>query len=217
MAVRRRRRPPFRVVTEVRVDDSRWELHSLARVAASAIQEEFARPAHTSAPIYRADGGNRGVAVRLAEGARDRGCYAWYRAVSCLERAAAVAAVRAAFFDQRYARVTAEEVRRLDIEITIFSEWQAMTGPYDFELGRESVSIDFGDTSFTLMQAQVPIQRGWDRDAFLEALCRKVGRPPGAWQNRGARLNKSESAFLRLPFSEAWITSSCRGNGGISL
>jgi AMMECR1 domain-containing protein len=186
----------------LRLECPESEVLRLARVAASAIRAECVSRRLTSAPVYWPDGGRKGIAVRLVDGTRDRGCYAWHRAVARLDRAASLAALRAAFFDRRHAPVSPTELHRLEIEITVFAAWRPMVGPHDFVMGLHSVLVSFGDT-FTLMQAQIPMDRGWSPEAFLDALCVKVGKAPGTWRDPRVRFKKSASIHLRLPFSKA--------------
>jgi uncharacterized protein (TIGR00296 family) len=39
-----------------------------------------------------------------------------------------------------------------------------------------------------LLLPQVPAEQGWDKEAFLEATCRKAGLASGAWKEKGAQL-----------------------------
>ena len=52
-----------------------------------------------------------------------------------------------------------------------------------------------------LLLPQVPVEHGWDRQAFLEQTCRKAGLPANAWQT-GAAIE----AFTAEVFSDREIT-----------
>ncbi|MCZ7674571.1 MAG: AMMECR1 family protein [Chloroflexi bacterium] len=50
------------------------------------------------------------------------------------------------------------------------------------ELGVHGLVISSGQQRGLLLP-QVPETFGWSRDEYLEAICRKAGLPPGAWQS----------------------------------
>jgi uncharacterized protein (TIGR00296 family) len=45
---------------------------------------------------------------------------------------------------------------------------------------------------------QVPVEQGWDRERYLDQICRKAGLPPGSWQEAGVELYR----FQAQVFSE---------------
>jgi AMMECR1 domain-containing protein len=48
-----------------------------------------------------------------------------------------------------------------------------------------------------LLLPQVPVEHGWDRETFLEQLCRKARVPSNAWRE-GAKIQR----FSALVFAE---------------
>jgi AmmeMemoRadiSam system protein A len=114
-----------------------------------------------------------------------RGCVGYVLPVTPLYRTIAESARGAAFDDTRFAPVTQDDARELQISLSILSRPQPIQA-HEVEIGRHGLLISLG--SFRgLLLPQVAVERGWDRIAFLEQTCRKAGLPPNAWQT-GATL-----------------------------
>jgi AMMECR1 domain-containing protein len=78
-----------------------------------------------------------------------------------------------------------EEAPHLEIELSILSPAQAIR-PEEIVVGRHGLLISgFGRRG--LLLPQVPVERAWDRQTFLEQTCRKAGLTPDAWQ-KGATI-----------------------------
>ncbi|RPJ06448.1 MAG: AMMECR1 domain-containing protein, partial [Spirochaetaceae bacterium] len=173
----------------------------IARRAIAAVAVQFRTPtAKVAAEIEYGDE-ERGIAVRFLSGEVDRGCTAFYRGVGNFITAAETAAVNAAFFDSRYSPITKDEFSLLDIEIAMFGEFRAIADPMDFIPGTDSLHITVGN-KHTLMQACLPDQRGWDKPAFLQALCKKAGLEPDAWENPRAVIKKAPTFWRRFSIRE---------------
>jgi uncharacterized protein (TIGR00296 family) len=63
-----------------------------------------------------------------------------------------------------------------------------VTSTDDIEIGVHGLVIEKG-YSTGLLLPQVPVEQGWDRDMYLEGLCRKAGLPSGAWMDDDAELS----------------------------
>jgi AmmeMemoRadiSam system protein A len=124
-----------------------------------------------------------------------RGCVGYVLPTCAVFRAVAETARAAAFDDNRFPPVTQEEVRHLEVELSILSPPQPIRAE-EIEVGRHGLLIS-GHGRRGLLLPQVPIERGWDRTTFLEQTCRKAGLPRDAWQ-RGATIE----AFTAEVFSE---------------
>ena len=114
-----------------------------------------------------------------------RGCVGYVLPVTPLYRTIAESARGAAFDDTRFAPVTQDEARELQISLSILSRPQPIEAD-EVEIGRHGLLISLGSCRGLLLP-QVAVERGWDRIAFLEQTCRKAGLPPNAWQT-GATL-----------------------------
>ena len=114
-----------------------------------------------------------------------RGCVGYILPTCSVYRAVAETARAAAFDDNRFPPVAQEEVRRLEIELSILSLARPIQ-PEEVEVGRHGLLISWHGQRGLLLP-QVPVERAWDRTIFLEQACRKAGLLPDAWQ-RGATI-----------------------------
>lgn len=91
-------------------------------------------------------------------------------------------AVSACSKDLRFAPMTKEEIRDMEIEISILSPFEPVSDINGIEVGRHGLLIVKGRNSGLLLP-QVPGHFGWDRNAFLENLCLKAGLPKDSWKD----------------------------------
>jgi AmmeMemoRadiSam system protein A len=116
------------------------------------------------------------------EAARLRGCIGHMEADEQLIKLVPVMAVKAALRDPRFPPVTAVELPKLHIEISLLSPLTSVTDIEDIELGVHGLVIVSGRNRGLLLP-QVPGMFGWSRDEYLEAICRKAGLRPSAWRS----------------------------------
>jgi AmmeMemoRadiSam system protein B/AmmeMemoRadiSam system protein A len=128
----------------------------------------------------------RGVFVTLHRKGQLRGCIGYPEAVRPLGEAVIEMAVAAATEDPRFVPVTLDELKDVDIEITVLSPL-APISPESVEVGRHGLVIRKGGRSGLLLP-QVPVEQDWDRAEYLEGICQKAGLPPGTWRERDAKL-----------------------------
>ncbi len=136
----------------------------------------------------------RGAFTTLHIEGQLRGCVGYVFPVHSLYRTIAETAVAAALHDTRFPPLKPEELPQVTFEISVLSPLQPLD-PEDVEVGKHGLLITFGNRRGLLLP-QVPIEHGWDREAFLAQTCMKAGLPPDAWQ-RGATLE----AFTAEVFS----------------
>ena len=115
------------------------------------------------------------------EAARLRGCIGHTVADERLIDLVPVMAVKAAIRDPRFPPVTAVELPKLHIEISILSALTPVTDIEAIELGVHGLVIESG-AKRGLLLPQVPGMFGWSRDEYLEAICRKAGLRSSAWR-----------------------------------
>jgi len=114
-----------------------------------------------------------------------RGCVGYVFPVASLYRTVAETARAAAFEDTRFAPVTLEEARELEVSLSILSQLKIVR-PEEVKLGLHGLVITHGGRRGLLLP-QVPVEHQWDRVTFIEQTCRKAGLPLDAWQ-KGATL-----------------------------
>lgn len=168
-------------------------LLAMAHEAILAALEErreaaFPKSAHLSEP--------RGAFTTLYHRGKLRGCVGYPLPVSPLERTVRETARAAAFDDPRFAPVSLEEGRVLQISLSVLSPLRPIL-PEAIEVGRHGLLISQGIRRGLLLP-QVPTEHGWDRYAFLDQTCRKAGLPHDAWR-KGASIE----AFTAEVFADA--------------
>lgn len=114
-----------------------------------------------------------------------RGCVGYVHALAPLHRTVIETARGAAFEDTRFAPVTLEEARELQVSLSVLSPLETI-GPQDVEIGKHGLLVSQRGRRGLLLP-QVPVEHGWDRVTFLEQTCRKAGLPVDAWTS-GARI-----------------------------
>ena len=129
-----------------------------------------------------------GVFVTLRRDRGLRGCIGWIRADAPLRRAVVRCAVASATDDPRFDPVGLEELPRLSIEISVLSAPVPLSSPAEIRVGRDGLIIEKSGHRGLLLP-QVAVEQGWDRDTFLEEVCRKAGLRTDDWR-QGANLQR---------------------------
>lgn len=176
-------------------------LRTLLGMAKTAIREEFA--SHTASgfrEITYTDN-DLGVFLRIINHGQDRGCIGFYHGVGSPEQAIRTAAIDAAFFDDRYPPLRREELAFCELEITVIGRLVPLHDPFDFDLTTHMLRIEL-DNREAMLQPQIAAQYGYDKQAFLGALCRKAGLEPEAYLDPHARLYKAQAVHLRLRWTK---------------
>jgi AmmeMemoRadiSam system protein A len=95
-------------------------------------------------------------------------------------------AIAAATADPRFPPLRQEEICEITIKISILSPLEPISEE-EIVLGKHGLLIDDGHNRGILLP-EVPIERSWSKQQFLEALCRKADMENCAWQ-KGAILH----------------------------
>ena len=163
------------------------ERRSLLRAAREAIAAHL-WVARRRCRRRRGAGRARGAFVTLRRLADEelRGCVGQMEASEPLLETVAEMAVAAATRDGRFAPVSASELDSLRIEISVLSAL-APIRPSEVEVGRHGLLLRCGDRRGVLLP-QVPVEYGWDREAFLAHTCQKAGLPADTWKQPGIDL-----------------------------
>jgi AmmeMemoRadiSam system protein A len=161
---------------------------ALLRIAREAIVAGVAGERYAPADLRPALEDKRGAFVTLHERSSGdlRGCIGYIEPLFSLAETVARAGVAAALNDHRFEPVTAGELPGLAIEISVLSPPEPIR-PEDVVVGTHGLILSLGNRAGLLLP-QVPVEWGWDREAFLDQTCRKAGLPPGTWRRSDARL-----------------------------
>jgi len=136
-----------------------------------------------------------GAFVTLKNGGRLRGCIGTFVGHGPLHetvREMASTATR----DPRFLGdpVTAGELDRIDIEISVLSPLETVDDPLeDIELGRHGIYVQgpYGSGCFL---PQVATETGWSKEEFLSHCCAgKAGLPPDAWKSPAVTVSRFEA------------------------
>ncbi|MDA8122978.1 MAG: AmmeMemoRadiSam system protein A [Deltaproteobacteria bacterium] len=164
-------------------EGERKELLAIARRAAVSwvrkgkVPQENPPPGNLVAP---------GAAfVTLTRKGRLRGCIGYTEASVSLFKTVQECAVAAATEDPRFPPVGPAEVDAIRIEISVLTPL-AQIRPVEVEVGVHGLLVRKGGRRGLLLP-QVAVEHGWDREAFLSAVCEKAGLPRDAWRS-GAEL-----------------------------
>jgi len=130
-------------------------------------------------PKFRANGA---VFVTIKNSGNLRGCIGHIQAVMPLYESIRKNAVAACSSDPRFPPMKKEELKDMDIEISILSPFVPLKDVKDIQVGKHGLYIMKGMQSGLLLP-QVATEFRWDRNAFLENVCMKAGLPKDAWKD----------------------------------
>jgi hypothetical protein len=133
----------------------------------------------------------RGVFVTLHKRGQLRGCIGHMVADRPLAAQVAAMALQAAFEDPRFPSVTQAELPGLEIEISVLTPMQPVSGPEAIVVGRHGVLLKKGGRSAVFLP-QVATEQGWGREEMLDHLSMKAGLQAGAWKD-GAQFHTFEA------------------------
>ena len=162
---------------EINADDRRFLLElARATITASLCDRLVEPPAPDSGVLLE----TRGAFVTLKIDGVLRGCIGHVIGVAPLWRAVRDNAVAAAFDDPRFPPLTADELERSHIEISVLTPL-CRSSAEEVVVGRHGILIERG-AARGLLLPQVATEYGWDRETFLDHTCRKAGLEPGSWR-----------------------------------
>jgi len=138
----------------------------------------------------------RGVFVTLYTDAELRGCIGVPEPLSPLFQAAQECTLSAAKADPRFFPVAAADLPDLQIEISVLSPLEEVESIDSIVIGVHGLLLQHRGRRGLLLP-QVAVEHAWDREQFLEQLCKKARLPAGTWK-QGAKIER----FSALVFSE---------------
>jgi AmmeMemoRadiSam system protein A len=177
---------------------SREEKRRLLEVARESLAAHLRGERLRLAPAEGALAEPRGAFVTLVTKTNGdlRGCVGMIASDDPLLETVARMAVAAGTHDGRFDPVTADELPRLFVEISVLGPMRPIR-PEDVEVGRHGLLISDGRRRGLLLP-QVAVEHGWDRDTFLAHTCRKAGLSEDAWRRPEAEIR----AFTATVFGE---------------
>ena len=129
----------------------------------------------------------RGAFVTIKIGGVLRGCIGMIRAAMPLHEVIADMAQAAAFDDPRFTPLNEQELKNIEIEISVLSPLVRVENIEEIKVGRDGLTIHL-DMHSGLLLPQVPTEHGWDRMTFLEQTCLKAGLPKNSYKDARAEI-----------------------------
>lgn len=172
--------------------DTRALLLGIARAAIDAAVRGGTPPPVPEAPIL-AD--YRGVFVTLRHGGRLRGCIGRIEPDAPLASLLPEIAVLSATDDPRFPPVSEAELAGLEVEVSLLSVPELITGPAQVEVGRHGLIVTARGRRGLLLP-QVATECGWNALEFLAQTCLKARLPENAWEHAGTRLQVFETEII---------------------
>ncbi len=130
-------------------------------------------------PKLKTDGA---VFVTIKKNGALRGCIGHVQPIMPLYKSVIYNAIAAASKDSRFPPVNKDELKDLEIEISIISPLFPLKNVNDIEVGKHGLVIKKGIQQGLLLP-QVALENGWDRETFLNKLCIKAGLSEGTWKS----------------------------------
>jgi len=126
--------------------------------------------------------GKHGVFVTLNKKGQLRGCIGNFRPETPLYQTVAVQAQMSALKDHRFRPVTPDEVKEIDIEISVLLPAKAIKDPLGWEFGKHGIIVRRGWRQQATFLPQVA-EHFKDKEQMLSACCRKAGMLSYAWRD----------------------------------
>lgn len=161
--------------------EDRARLLEIARssIAAAVAHSKFISPGQISSSLAQPCG----AFVTLRRRSQLRGCVGQPEAAGPLVDTVSRCAVLAAFEDERFLPLQADELAELSIEISVLSP-MVPASPDQIEIGRHGLLIRSGRARGLLLP-QVAIEHRLTREQFLAETCLKAGLNRDAWRTPG--------------------------------
>lgn len=150
-----------------------------------------------------------GCFVTLKNHGRLRGCIGHFTSDIPLIELVVHLAKASATEDMRFFSdpVTADELSRLDVEISVLSPLKLTDDPLSLRLGIDGIYIKKGFASGCFLP-QVATEAGWSKEEFLSYCCaHKAGLPADAWKEPQTEVYLFSADVFGAAFKDIKITS----------
>jgi AmmeMemoRadiSam system protein A len=125
-----------------------------------------------------------GAFVTIHMQGRLRGCIGNILGRGPLYRTVRDMAIAAATQDPRFDPVQAEELKDLDVEVSVLSKPRVIRDVDEIVMGKHGVIVSQGPWRQGVFLPQVAVETGWSKEEFLNQLCaQKAGLARDAWKD----------------------------------
>ena len=166
-------------------NEQRAALQIARKILAGAFDE---KDYHLPSDLPKIFQEKRGVFVTLKKQGGLRGCIGNFTPDIGLAQNIQEMAEAAAFSDPRFTPLTENELKDIEIEISVLSPMRKIANPGIIEVGKHGVYVKKGSRSGVYLP-QVATEMGWSKEQFLNSLCEeKAGLPKDCWKDGAANL-----------------------------
>jgi AmmeMemoRadiSam system protein A len=158
------------------------EKQALLRIARTSIEAELGGKKPPASKRQGTLDEKRGAFVCLKKRNHLRGCIGFIEAKTPLAKTVEEMSVAAAFRDPRFPPLKKEELKDVQLEISVLTPLRKIADVGEIEVGTHGLYIRKGGCAGLLLP-QVATEYGWDRGTFLKETCRKAGLGPDAWRD----------------------------------
>jgi len=148
------------------------------RTLESVVRRQSSRAFSDNDPYLEETG--HGAFVTLFKQDELRGCIGTCTPSQSLRDTVAEMTEAAATRDPRVKPVRADEIARIQIDISVLSQLAKTAEPLSLAVGRHGLHIAHGRKGAVLLP-QVAVEHEWDMLTFLEQTCFKADLPKDAW------------------------------------
>jgi AmmeMemoRadiSam system protein A len=128
-----------------------------------------------------------GVFVTLHKNGQLRGCIGYVEGIKPLQEAVIEMSLSAAFEDPRFPPVEKDELKDIELEISVLSPLQTISNIDKILVGKHGLVIEKGFYRGLLLP-QVAAEYNWNREEFLEHTCQKAGLPQNSWKDPSTKI-----------------------------
>jgi AmmeMemoRadiSam system protein B/AmmeMemoRadiSam system protein A len=125
---------------------------------------------------------NRGAFVTLHKHGKLRGCIGHMQEDTPLYKTVSNTVLLSAFGDRRFPPLTEDEMKDIDIEISVLSPMKTIQSWKEIVLGRDGIIVEKQGKSAVYLP-QVALEQGWTIEDTLSHLCQKAGLSEDDWKS----------------------------------
>lgn len=174
-----------RASRELNIQEQKVALQIARQTLTAAFEKKDYQLQVSAYPIFQT---KRGAFVTLRKHGQLRGCIGSFEPDQSLAEVIKSMALAAAFHDSRFLPLQKDELKEVEIEISVLSPRQKIASPDIIEAGKHGVYLQRGTKSGVYLP-QVASEQGWDKETFLNSLCEeKTGLEKDCWRNGSADL-----------------------------
>jgi len=156
-------------------DEEKEELRNLAKLSlyeATLNNKRIAIDESTISPKLKQ---YLGAFVTLHKEKKLRGCIGQFEPNLPLYEVVIEMTISAARFDRRFAQVTSEELKSIDLEISVLTPRKKINSIDEIQIGRDGIYIKKGNKNGTYLP-QVATDMKWDVKEFVRSCCEEKAR-----------------------------------------